>query len=100
MKKESAFQSEVFRDISERFPEADIIKNDSSCIQGFPDLTIFFKDKFVLLELKRESKSSRQPNQEYYIKKYGKHKSGYFVYPENKNEILNDLERRFKRGDI
>jgi len=96
MKKENTFQSEVINDILKQFPEADIVKNDANYRQGFPDLTIFYKDKFALIEVKRNENSSHQPNQDYYINKYNKHKSGFFIYPENKNEVLNNLERRFK----
>jgi len=96
MKKENAFQSEVISDILKQFPEADIVKNDANYRQGFPDLTIFYKDKFAILEVKRTEKALHQPNQDYYIKKYNKCDSGYFVYPENKEEVLKHLERRFK----
>ena len=100
MKKENAFQAELIRDILNIFPEADIIKNDANYRQGFPDLTIFYKNNFVILEVKRSEKASHQPNQDYYIKKYNRYNSGYFVYPENKEEILCALERRFKSNDI
>lgn len=97
MKKENAFQSQLICDILKIFPDADIVKNDANYRQGFPDLTIFYKDKFAILEVKRTEKASHRPNQDYYIDKYNKCESGYFVYPENKEEVLNHLERRFKQ---
>lgn len=94
--KESKFQRELIKDLEEIFPGCIVIKNDPGYIQGFPDLTIFFKNFWAVLETKRSTCSSRQPNQEYYISLLNSMSYAAFIYPENKEEILNELQQAFK----
>lgn len=96
-KLESKFQKELMDEIREQYPGCVILKNDSSYIQGFPDWTILYKDRWAVLEAKRERGAKKQPNQEYYVDKLDKMSFSRFVYPENKDEVLEDLERVFKR---
>lgn len=96
-KLESKFQKELMDEIREQYPGCVIFKNDSSYIQGFPDWTILYKDRWAVLEAKRERGAKKQPNQEYYVGKLDEMSFSRFVYPENKDEVLEDLERVFKR---
>lgn len=96
-KLESKFQKELMDEIREQYPGCVILKNDSSYIQGFPDWTILYKDRWAVLEAKRERGAKKQPNQEYYVGKLDEMSFSRFVYPENKDEVLEDLERVFKR---
>ena len=96
-KLESKFQKELMDEIREQYPGCIILKNDSGYIQGFPDWTILYKDRWAVLEAKRERGAKKQPNQEYYVDKLDKMSFSRFVYPENKDEVLEDLERVFKR---
>lgn len=96
-KLESKFQKELMDEIRDLYPGCVILKNDSSYIQGFPDWTILYKDRWAVLEAKRERGAKKQPNQEYYVDKLNDMSFSRFVYPENKDEVLEDLERVFKR---
>ena len=96
-KLESKFQKEVIDEIKARFPGCIALKNDSSYIQGFPDWTIFYEDKWAVLEMKRERGASKQPNQEYYVESLDKMSFSRFVYPENKDEVLDELDILFKK---
>lgn len=96
-KLESKFQKELMDEIRELYPGCVILKNDSGYIQGFPDWTILYKDRWAVLEAKRERGAKKQPNQEYYVDRLNKMSFSRFVYPENKDEVLEDLERVFKR---
>lgn len=96
-KLESKFQKELMDEIRSQYPGCVILKNDSSYIQGFPDWTILYKDRWAVLEAKRERGAKKQPNQEYYVDKLDKMSFSRFVYPENKDEVLEDLQRVFKR---
>lgn len=96
-KLESKFQKELMDEIRELYPGCVILKNDSSYVQGFPDWTILYKDRWAVLEAKRERGAKKQPNQEYYVDRLDKMSFSRFVYPENKDEVLEDLERVFKR---
>ena len=71
------------------------MKNDSSYIQGIPDLIILHNDKWGALECKKNSKASKRPNQEYYIGIMNQISFARFIYPENKDEVLYDLEHHF-----
>lgn len=97
MSKESYFQERLIDEIQERFPEAIIMKNDEQYIQGIPDLTILYGDTYAMLECKRDRHAARRPNQEYYIE-HVNNMGGFaaFIYPENKEEILDAMEQSFQ----
>lgn len=95
-KLESKFQKELMDEIKKRYPECVIVKNDSGYIQGFPDWTILYKDRWAVLEAKRSKDSPKQPNQSYYVSKLNNMSYSSFVYPENKEEVLNGLQQAFE----
>ena len=94
-KLESKFQKELMDEIKDRYPGCIILKNDSGYIQGFPDWTILYKNKWAVLEAKRNDKASYQPNQEYYVDKLNSMSFSRFVYPENKEQVLEELQQIF-----
>ena len=93
---ENSFQSSLISEIKERFPSCLVLKNDANYIQGFPDLLVLYKDRWAALECKKSKKEKKQPNQEYYIDVLGKMSFGSFVCPENKEEVLNELQQAFR----
>lgn len=95
-KKENEFQAGIIKDLKKIFPGCIVMKNDSSYIQGIPDLLVLHKDKWASLECKRNAKATKQPNQEYYVDKMNEMSFSRFVYPENKEEVLNDLQQAFR----
>lgn len=95
-KLESKFQKELMDDIRKEYPGCVIIKNDSGYIQGFPDWTILYEDKWAVLEAKKDKNAKKQPNQPYYVDKLDSMSYSRFVYPENKEEVLEGLRRIFK----
>lgn len=96
MKKENQFQASLIKEIKERFPGAIVLKNDPNYIQGIPDLTVLHEDGWALLEVKRDANASHQPNQDHYISKANEMQFGSFVYPENKEEVLNGIQESFE----
>lgn len=95
---ESKFQHTLIQELENRFPGCIVMKNDSGYIQGIPDLTILYKNKWATLECKKSEKSTHQPNQDFYVDKMNDMSFSAFIFPENKEEVLNDLERSFKRS--
>lgn len=95
-KLESAFQAELIKELKERYPGCIVLKNDSSYIQGFPDLTILYRDKWAALECKRSKDDSHRPNQDYYVDKLNEMSYSSFIFPENRESVLNELEQAFK----
>lgn len=89
---ENKFQANLIKDIKKRIPGCIVMKNDSSYIQGIPDLLVLHNDKWAALECKKSKSAIRQPNQEYYVEKMDDMSFARFVYPENREEVLNDLQ--------
>lgn len=94
--KESKFQSDLKKELKTMFPGCIITKLDSGDIQGIPDLLILYKDKWATLENKRNAKASKRPNQEYYVNKMDEMSFSRFIYPENKDIVLEELKDRFR----
>lgn len=96
MKAESEFQKNLIKELKELFPGCVVLKNDAGYKQGIPDLLILYKKKWAMLECKKTEKAMRQPNQEYYIKKLSEMSFAKFIFPQNKEEVLNELQQTFK----
>ena len=95
-KLESKFQKELMDEIRGLYPGCLITKNDSGYIQGIPDWTILYKDKWAVLEVKRDRNAAKQPNQKYYVDKLNDMSFSRIVYPENKDDVLRDLKQVFE----
>lgn len=93
---ESKFQANLIKEIKEIFPGCIVMKNDSSYIQGIPDLLVLHKNKWASLENKKSAKAKKQPNQEYYVDKMNEMSFSRFIYPENKDEVLKELHGYFE----
>lgn len=94
--RESAFQAGLKRELKAMFPGCIVTKMDSGDIQGIPDLLILYKNKWATLENKRSANASKRPNQEYYVNKMNEMSFSRFIYPENKEEVLNELRKTFE----
>ena len=95
-KLESTFQSNLIKELKELFEGCIVTKLDSGHIQGIPDLLILWKDKWATLECKRSASAKKRPNQDYYVGLMDKMSFSRFICPENKEAVLNDLQRAFK----
>ncbi len=94
-KLESEFQAELKKEIERRFPGAVVFKIETY-VQGFPDLVILYKDKWAILECKKSRTARKQPNQDYYVNHLNEMSFSRFIFPENKEEVLRDLQRAFE----
>ena len=92
----NGFQAKLKKELKEMFPDSIITKLDSGDIQGIPDLLILYKDKWATLENKRNAKATKQPNQEYYVEKMNEMSFSKFIYPENKDIVLDELKKYFR----
>ena len=93
-KRESGFQDRLIKTLKTLFPGCMVFKMDQK--QGIPDLLILYGQKWASLECKREEDAKRQPNQPYYVEQMNKMSFSRFIYPENKKEVLNELQHAFK----
>lgn len=93
---ESAFQGKLIKELKARFPGAMVMKTDPNYIQGLPDLLVLYEGRWAALECKREEKAHRQPNQEYYVDRMNRMSFSRFIFPENKEEVLREMERALR----
>ena len=96
--RENEFQAKVIQEIRSKFPGCIVLKNDANYIQGVPDWLILYNDKWAALECKKDKTSSHRPNQDYYVSLLDGMSYAAFVYPENKKEVLNELEQALGVG--
>ena len=95
---ESRFQAQLITELRHMFPGCVVLKNDSSYIQGFPDLTIFYMNMWAVLECKDDESAPYQPNQEYYLEKLNSMSFASVIHPQNKEHVLRGLQRAFGLG--
>lgn len=99
MSRESDFQSSLIQKLKNLFPGCLVMKLDANYIQGIPDLLVLYKNKWAVLECKKsehEALTRPRPNQPYYVDILNKMSYASFIYPENEEAVLNDLQRTFK----
>lgn len=94
--RESTYQKQLIQKLLDTFPGSIILKNDSSYIQGIPDLSVFFRDRWATLEVKAAFDSPEQPNQGYYVDLMNEMSFSAFIFPENEEEVLYHLQRSFQ----
>lgn len=90
---EKDYQQKIVRRLKQSFPGAIVIKNDPTLHQGLPDLLILLGKKWASLEVKRSKNASRRPNQEHWVMKMKEMSYSSFIYPENEEEVFNELEQ-------
>ena len=95
-KLERNFQASLIRELKKRFSGCIVTKLDSSHIQGIPDLLILWGKHWAALEVKKSARAHRQPNQDYYVGLMDSMSFSRFIFPENKEEVLNELEQAFR----
>lgn len=93
-KLESGFQDKLRDELKNLFPGCMIFKMDQ--IQGIPDLLVLYKNMWASLECKKSARAKRRPNQEYYVGLMNDMSFSRFIYPENKEEVLNELQKAFQ----
>lgn len=93
--KEGKFQKDVMDEIEERIPGALVTKVDPY-IQGWPDILILYKGQWATLETKKSKDAKKQPNQDYYVDLMNDWSFSRFICPENKEEVLDDLQHTLR----
>lgn len=89
---ESAYQAKLIKKLRRMFPGCVILKNDSGYLQGIPDLSIFYRDRWAMLEVKESADSPLQPNQDVYVEMLNEMSFAAFIYPSNEREVLRALQ--------
>lgn len=92
---ESKFKTRLKDRLKKEFPGCIVMHLDPNEIQGIPDLIILYKDRWAVLEGKRHANANVQPNQEYYVKLMGSMSYASFIYPENMEVVIRELQQAF-----
>ena len=96
MRNENKFQSDLIKEIKRRFEGCIVTKLDSAHIQGIPDLLILYRNHWATLECKKSARAAHRPNQKYYVDLMDDMSFSRFIYPENMEVVLDELQRSFK----
>lgn len=94
---ERDYQAQLIRRIKTRFPKAIVLKNDSTYMQGIPDLLILVDNHWAALECKAYDRAPVRANQQYFVDLMNSMSFAAFIYPENEEEVLDDLQYSFGR---
>lgn len=90
---ERDYQSHLIKRLKALLPGCVVLKNDSSYLQGVPDLLILYGDRWAMLEVKRSATEHHQPNQDYYVELLNGMSYSAFIFPENEEDILSEVQR-------
>ena len=96
MARESEFQSKLIKELKSMFPGCIITKLDANHIQGIPDLLILWNEHWAVLECKKSANAKHRPNQDYYVDRLNEMSFSSFIFPENKESVLNELQSAFQ----
>lgn len=92
----AGFKSWLVKELVRRFPNILIFHQDPNVThQGIPDLLLLCQGKWAMLEVKGAPNSKQQPNQDYWVDHYDRLGFASFIYPENAEEVLDELQRSF-----
>lgn len=94
--RENEFQPGLIKKLNQMFEGCIITKLDANYIQGIPDLLILYNDRWAVLECKRSKNATHRPNQDYYVNKLNQMSYSAFIYPENEEVILNELQQALR----
>lgn len=92
---ERDYQKYLVGALRARYPGCIVLKNDSSHIQGIPDLVVFNGPRYAMLEVKISPRAKHQANQDHYVSLFDTWSFGAFVFPENEEEVLSGLDAYF-----
>lgn len=93
---ENSFKTKLVNELENMFTGCIILHMDPNEIQGIPDLIILYEDKWAALEGKKNARATHRPNQDYYVDLMNKMSFAAFIYPENKEEVLYELQKAFR----
>lgn len=90
---ESTFKTNLKNEIERILPGCIVVHLDPTEIQGIPDMLVLYENRWAALEGKKSANASHQPNQDYYVDLMDRMSFAAFIYPENKEEVLYELQQ-------
>lgn len=96
--RERDYQARLIKKLKRLYPGCIVLKNDSSYMQGIPDLMVLHEDRWAALEVKVKEptgSNSFEPNQEWFIETMNEMSFAACIFPENEEDILRGLQQAF-----
>lgn len=95
---EGKYKTQLTGRIEERFgSRCMVVRLDAALKQGVPDMLLLFEGGFwAALEGKRNATAPHRPNQPYYVDVMDRMCFAAFIYPENEEAVLHELEQEFQ----
>lgn len=91
---EADYQAYLIKKIKRQvLPGSIVLKNDTQYLQGIPDLTVLYRERWGILEVKTSAGARHRPNQDYYIDLLDGMSFAAFIFPENEEDVLYDLQQ-------
>lgn len=98
-KGEGKFKTALKKEIENRLPGSMVFYLNPNDIKGIPDLEVLYESRWAVLEAKASEEDYRKDianpekmSQPYYVKKMNEMSFAAFIFPENKEEVLNAME--------
>ena len=100
---EGIFKKKLIAELEKEFPDCLITKLEADFNTWIPDVLIVDGPRWATLEVKASKADVTKPRknkeaQDYYVKKMRRMSYSSYVYPENKEEVLNELKVHFHRS--
>lgn len=92
---ESTFKTNLKHELERLLPGCIVVHLDPTEIQGIPDMLVLYENKWAALEGKKSENEPHRPNQDYYVDLMNHMSFAAFIYPENKEEVLYELQQAF-----
>lgn len=93
---EMSFKTKFLIRLEERLPQVDLdFVHTKPRQRSYPDTFVIGPHVWAALEFKRAENAPHQPNQVYYVNHFRQKGYANFVYPENAEEVLDELEDLF-----
>jgi hypothetical protein len=96
MTPEGVFKRRLIKELEAEYPGAVILKNDANFHQGIPDHIILFGPHWAMFDAKANKNAPHRPNQDYFIEFLNEMSYASFVYPENKEVFLDELQQALR----
>ena len=90
---ELVYQNKLIKKLQNIFEGCYILKNDPQSNQGIPDILMLWEDTWAMFEVKKSGNAHVQPNQRHYVNLFNEMSFCAFIYPENEDEVLHELQQ-------
>ena len=93
---ENTYKTKLCKRLHERFAGCLTLHLNPNEVQGIPDLLFLYGTFWATLEVKVSKDARHRPNQDYWVQRMNQMSFSAFIYPENEEEVLNEMEQTLR----